>query len=335
MAGEAPAQEREFAARPERGREASAARSEGRGGRGGRGGQGRGSQSSRGASAGRPVRRPAGRAEAEGEGRSPLHNPAAAALEALRAARPREDSLGAAGARPPPRLSRPRSAATGRGCGASGLRASSPALPPPRRRPGSLTFRVAPHHHARRRRLVRPRGPRRPRRRTAPSPGPGGGPRKESHRRAAPRHGPRSPHALGGRPCALRGGPRPFPSAGARAAAPPRPPPAGSLAPPPPHPLRAVAGSARAAGGRLAPPHPLAPPRVVRSGSRPAQGDPEPRELRPEAPLRPLQPSPAPPPVTPPAAGSALPPHVTVSLAGARGAWRAPAAASRSPLRAP
>lgn len=68
---------------------------------------------------------------AEGEGRSPLRNPAAAALRAPRTARgpPRCP----AGTSFPPRLSRPYPAAAGRLCGASRLRASvrpSPTPPP-------------------------------------------------------------------------------------------------------------------------------------------------------------------------------------------------------------
>lgn len=82
---------REFAAQSEWGREASAA---------GRGGQGRGHQSSRGASAGGPVRGRAGCARAEGEGRSPLHNPAAAALGTPRAVRPPENGRRIRPARP-------------------------------------------------------------------------------------------------------------------------------------------------------------------------------------------------------------------------------------------
>lgn len=81
-------------------------------------------------------------------------------IQAPGARRPREDSRGAGTARLP---APPQQSALGRHwTGLRRLRAPSvwsrPSLPS-RRLPGSLTFHVVPHHHARRRRLVRPRGP--------------------------------------------------------------------------------------------------------------------------------------------------------------------------------
>lgn len=122
-------------------------------------------------------------------------------------------------------------------------------------------------------------------------------------RRAAPRStlAPRS------RRPALRAPRRtpPLPLGGrARRNPAPPPPSARSLTPPPPYPLRAVACSTRAAGGRLAPPHSRALPRGARAGSRRAWGDPERRDLRLGAPLGPPRPAHAPPPLTPRAAAA-------------------------------
>lgn len=221
MASQAPAQEREFAAQSEWGREAAAA---------GRGGQGRGHRSSRGVSAGGPVRGQAGRAMAEGEGRSPLHNPAAAALGTPRTVRPPEKRRGVRPARPPrpaPAVGAP--PPPGGSAAPPGRAGPAPPLPHPAAARGSLTFCVAADHHARHSRLVRLHGPGRRRHRrcgTLSSPGPGGGLRKESHRRAAVHARPTLAEAGLARSAAAPAPPHP---AGARAAAPPHPPPLSGL----------------------------------------------------------------------------------------------------------
>lgn len=153
--------------------------------------------------------------------------------------RPREDGLWRPGGGPvsaPPQ--------TGRARGAAGHRGPVPPLPHSAAGRGSLTFRAAPDHHAR----ARPPPPASrapaplPQPRSALAGGRGGGPGKESHRRAAPPSTltPRSPRpalrALRGGSRASTGGrarrssaqPSPSPSAAGALPAPTPPSPPGS-----------------------------------------------------------------------------------------------------------
>lgn len=207
--------------------------------------------SSRAASAGRPVRgRPAAPWRRR-SGRSPLHNPAAAALRTPQAARPRGDSRGARPARLP---APPRPPALGRLRAARVRSRPSPHPAAGRGRSPSTLPRTTMPGAAASSGLA---GPGAPRRRTVRLPGPGGGPGKESHRRAAV-------HA---RPTLSEGGP-------ARSAADPAPPPRRARAAASPRPLRPDPGSAPApppaGGGRLSARSRRGPPRLTRTHSRAA-----------------------------------------------------------------
>lgn len=283
MAGEAPAQEREFAARPERCREASAVRGRGTRKAGPRApvvawrlrgtpreGPGRPRHGGGGEGGHRYITR-----------RPPRHRRPGPPGRARTAAVPGQRAF-------PPRLSRPRSAATGPGCGASGLRVSGPALPPIPPPAGIAHLPRCPTPPC-------PAAPPRPASR-APAPpaaarcacrGREEG-RGRSHT-AAPRRA--TVHA---RPTLKEGGP-------ARSATDPAPPPQRARATASPRPLRPdrwlrprpapsgrIPGSAPApppAGGgqlcarcrlKLAPPHPHSLPRGARARarSRLACGDP-------------------------------------------------------------
>lgn len=267
----------------------------------------------------------------EGEGRSPLHNPATAALGTRRAVRPPENGGGVRPARP----LRPASAVRvppppGGSAALLGCACPVPPLPHPAAGRGSLTFCFAPDHHARHSRLVRLRGPGRRRRRrcrrTLSSPGPGGGLGKESHRRAAVHARPTLAEAGLARSAAV---PAPPPPAGARVAAPPRPPPLSGLRAPwlRPHTSPCAQGPALSARPGSSWPHPArthpraahtlarALPEATRNVGRGAaefgKGRPAPPRARP--------------PLTQLSAEAAPPRHVTVSLAGEWGKQRGPA----------
>ena len=194
-----------------------------------------------------------------------------------------------AGAPPPPRL-RPPALGPPPGDARPVPPRPHPRLRPGGRSPSALPQTTMPGHS----RLLRPRWPRRRRRRrhTVPSPGAG---RRAGKRIAPPRRGPRSPHAPSGQPERAQWLLCPAPSDGRarRGSAPPLPMrrPARSQAPPRPSRPAAVPAPART------------PPRAAQApASRLASGDPEPPARRPSQ-ARPRR--------------SAPPLHVTVLLVGA------------------